>query len=70
MGDQRNPAGPKTRVFLTAGHLLAELGREFSKDGRDVHADFLENAPAHDRHDAATTRAAVAPTACVQNGPA
>lgn len=53
MGDQGNPARPETRVLLGAGNLLAERVREFAENRRDVDPGLLENAAAHDRHDAA-----------------
>ena len=45
--------------FGGAGHLLAELGAELAEHGRDVDADLLEHATAHDRHGAAAAFLAV-----------
>src|SRR5262249_5550770 len=53
-------ARPKARVFLRAGDLLAEFGREFAVDGRGVDADLFEDAPAHHRHQPAATLSFIA----------
>src|SRR5579871_3155687 len=42
-------------ILLGAGDLLAELRAELAVHGRDVDADLLEHAAAHDRHDAAAS---------------
>ncbi len=53
MGDQRNPGSEKPWIFGGAWDLLAEFRREFAEHRRDMHADLLEDAALHDRHDAA-----------------
>ena len=58
VGDERNAGGEKARVVGGAGNLLAEFRREFAEHGRDVHADLLEYAALHHRHDAAAARRA------------
>ncbi len=55
MRDQRDAGRPEARVFLGAGDLLAEFGREFAEHGRGVDADLLEDAAVHDRHGPAAT---------------
>ena len=56
VGDQRDAARPEARIFLGAGNILAELGRELAVDGGDVYADLLEDAAVHLRHDASAAR--------------
>src|SRR5690606_24508307 len=55
VGDERDAARPEAGVLRRARYLAAELLGEFAVHGRDVDADLLENAAAHDRHDAAAT---------------
>ena len=60
MRDHRDAGRPEARVLGRARDLAAELRREFAVHGRDVDADLLEHAAAHQRHDAAAAgRAAV-----------
>jgi hypothetical protein len=60
MADQRNAGGPKPRIGVGAGDLLAEFRRELAEDGRDVDADLFEYAAMQDRHHpAAAVRSAV-----------
>ena len=66
MGDQRDAARPEARVVLGAGDLLAEFGREFAVDGRDVDADLLEDAAVQHRHDATAAVADSSRRAAVQ----
>src|SRR6202023_757276 len=49
MSDERDAARPEPRVVLGPGNGVAELGREFAVDGRNVDPDFFEDPPAHDR---------------------
>ena len=56
--DQADPGGEEAGVFLGAVNAGGEFGREASADGRDVHADFLEDLAAHLPADAAAARAA------------
>ena len=51
--DQRNARGPEPGIVRCARDLGAELGCEFAVHGGTVHADFLEQSAAHDRHHAA-----------------
>src|SRR3546814_19953539 len=53
MGDERYAARPEAAVLGRARDLRPEFLREDAPDGRDVDADLLEDAAAHDRHDAA-----------------
>ena len=53
MRNQRNAGGPEARIVRGAGDFLAEFRRELAVHGRAMHADFLEHAPAHQRHHAA-----------------
>ena len=55
VGDQRDAGCPEPRIIGRAWDFLAEFGREFAEHGRHVHADLLEYAPLHDRHDATAT---------------
>src|SRR5207245_1432450 len=55
MDDQRNAGRPEARVVFGARNLLAELAREFSVHGRNMHARLLEHLAAQQRHDATTT---------------
>ena len=50
MGDQRNPRGPKARIGRRALNLAGKFGSESSKNLRDMHARFLEDASAQRRH--------------------
>ena len=50
VGDQRNARRPEPGIVGRARDLGAELGREFAMHGGTVHADFLEQPAAHDRH--------------------
>src|ERR1700688_1171264 len=58
MRDQRNARGPEARIVFGAGDFLAEFRRELAMHGRAMHADFLEHAPADQRHHAAAARCA------------
>src|ERR1700730_7119036 len=49
MSDERDAARPEPRVVLGPGNGVAELGRKFAVDGRNVDPDFFEDPPAHDR---------------------
>ena len=53
MRDQRNAGGVEARIVGGAGDVLAKFRREFAEHGRDVDADFLEDAAFHYRHHAA-----------------
>ena len=50
MGDERDAARPEARILRGARDLVAQLGREFARYGRDVNPDLLENLPAQDRN--------------------
>ena len=57
--DARSPRCRTPRsagCVLGAGNLRAKFRGELAEDGGDVHADLLEDAAVHDRHDAAATR--------------
>ena len=58
MGDDRNPRRPEVGIDVGAWNLLGEFRRECSKNGRTMHADLLENAPAQHRHASAAARLA------------
>ena len=72
MRDQRNAGGPEARIFGGAGNFLAEFRRELAVHGRAMHADFLEYAAVHHRHDAAAARlrryGRCAARACARSG--
>jgi hypothetical protein len=51
--DQADAAGPETRVFAGALHLLGEFRREGAEHGGRMHADLLEQPSAHHAHDTA-----------------
>ena len=53
VGDQRNARRPEPGIVGRARDLRAEFGREFAMHGGAVHADLLEQPPAHHRHHAA-----------------
>ena len=53
MRDQRDARGPEPGIVGRARNLRAEFRREFAMHGRAVHADLLEQPPAHHRHHAA-----------------
>src|SRR5215471_13096402 len=50
MSDHGEAARPEARILRRSGNVVAELGREFARDGRDVDPDFFENMAAHDRN--------------------
>jgi len=58
MRNQRNAGGPEARILGGARNLLAEFRRKLAIDGRAMHTDFLEHAPAHQRHHATAARLA------------
>ena len=47
------PEAQKRGSVVGAGNFLAEFRRELAVHGRDMHADLLEHAAVHHRHDAA-----------------
>ena len=51
--DQRNARRPEPGIVGRARNLRAEFGRELAMHGGTVHADLLEQPPAHHRHHAA-----------------
>ncbi len=51
--DHRHAGRPEPRILGGAWNLRAEFRRELAKHRRAVHADLLEQASAHHRHDAA-----------------
>src|SRR5690625_2514864 len=59
MGDKADAGRPEARIFGQPRDLAPRsqralrLGAELTIDGRDIDADLLEAAAAHDRHDAA-----------------
>ena len=55
------PEAQKAGSSSAPGNLAAELRRELAVDGRGVHADLLEDAPVHHRHDAAAARLGTMP---------
>src|SRR5215467_5421184 len=59
MSDHGEAARPEARILRRSGNVVAELGREFARDGRDVDPDFFENMAAHDRNRPATAARAL-----------
>ncbi len=59
VGDKGNAGCKETRILVGAWHVLAEFGREFTPDGRDIDANLLEYSATHHRHDTAAMECAV-----------
>src|SRR5690625_883569 len=71
MRDQADAGSPEARILgqprdlAPRGQRALRLRAEFAIDGRDIDADLLEAAPAHDRHEpAALIALALAGTPC------
>src|SRR5262245_39471327 len=59
MRDERDAAGPKARIVRRSWNFLAELGREFPRNRRNVDPDLFEDSPAQDRNRPATAARAL-----------
>src|ERR671927_531260 len=53
VGDERDAARPEAGILGRTRDVARELGRELAPDGRDVDANLLEHAAAHQADDAA-----------------